>query len=118
MLKNLAQQQDLDVTIREMKNQEQLPNHYKVLNGILFRLVRQDWKIVLTNEMLQKLIQPAHESLAYAAALKCYLSLREDFTINNVSKNKEGGEEVLRVSNGERAEFTHIRRNAEHPEGK
>ena len=76
MLINSAQQQSLDVTIREMKDREQLPDHYKVLHGILFKLVRQDWKIVLTNEMLQKLIRPAHESLAHAAALKCYLSMR------------------------------------------
>ena len=66
----------VDVTIREMHDREQLLDHYKVLNGILFKLVRQDWKIVLTNKMLHKLIRPAHESFAHAAALKCYLSLR------------------------------------------
>ena len=38
----------------------------------------------MTNEMLFKLIKPTHESLAHASALKCYLSLREDFTINNM----------------------------------
>ena len=84
MLKDLAQQQNLDVTLREMKEREQLPDHYKVHNGVLFKLIKQDWKIVLTNKMLHKLIRPAHESLAHAAALKCYLSLREDFTINNM----------------------------------
>ena len=46
--------------------------------------MRQDWKVVLTNDMLHKLIRPTHKSLAHAAALKCYLSLREDFTINNM----------------------------------
>ena len=34
--------------------------------------------------MLFKLITPTHASLAHASALKCYLSLREDFTINNM----------------------------------
>ena len=84
MLKNLAQQQDLNDATREFKLRDHLPDHYKVQNGVLYKLMRQDWKVVLTNDMLHKLIRPTHESLAHAAALKCYLSLREDFTINNM----------------------------------
>ena len=72
ILKNLPQQQDLDEATREFKLRDHLPDHYKVQNGVLYKLMRQDWKVVLTNDMLHKLIRPTHESLAHAAALKCY----------------------------------------------
>ena len=84
MLQNLAEEQDQDLTLQNLKRQSHLPAQYKLYNNILFKLIRHDWKIVLTNEMLFKLITPTHESLAHASALKCYLSLREDFTINNM----------------------------------
>lgn len=34
--------------------------------------------------MLQQLIMPCHRSLAHASPLKCYLTMKEAFTINNM----------------------------------
>ena len=53
-------------------------------NNILFKLIRHDCKVVLTNEMLFKLITPTQESLAHGSELICYLSLSVDFSINNM----------------------------------
>ena len=90
MLQNLAEEQDQDLILGNLKRQSHLSAQCKLYNNILFKLIRHDWKIVLTNKMLFKMITPTHESLAHASALKCYLSLREDFTINNMFRKIKG----------------------------
>ena len=55
MLQNLAEEQEQDITIRNKKSQDQLPVRYEIHNNILFKLVKQDWKVVLSSDMLLKL---------------------------------------------------------------
>ena len=55
-----------------MKNNP-LPINYCVKDGILFKLINYDWKVVLSHDMLQQLIMPCHHSLAHASPLKLSL---------------------------------------------
>ena len=72
-----------EVILWKLKRQSHVPAQYKLCNNIIIKLISYDLKIVLSNEMLFLMITATHESLAHASALKCYLSLQEDFTINN-----------------------------------
>ena len=110
MLQNLVEEQEQNINIRNKKSQEQLPIQYETHNT-LFKLVNQDWKVVLSNKMLHKLIKPVHESLPHASALKCYLCLREDFTINNMfSKIKNELKSVMSVRPQNSQIFTYMLR--------
>lgn len=83
LLRNLAREQDKDQRLQNMKNNP-LPINYCVKDGILFKLINYDWKVVLSHDMLQQLIMPCHRSLAHASPLKCYLTMKEAFTCNNM----------------------------------
>ena len=71
MLQSLASEQNKDVTLSNLKNQSQLPAQYKIHNNILFKLIKHDWKVVVSNEMLHKLIKPTYESLALSLIHIC-----------------------------------------------
>lgn len=81
LLRNIAKYQDEDIFIRMVKLQQPLPHEYCIRNDILFKLIQHDWKVVLSDDMLHRLIIPCHQSLAHASAYKCSLTLKEDFYI-------------------------------------
>ena len=83
LLNNLASEQNEDPQISHLKLST-LSSRYTIKNTILYKLVNDDWKILLSPEMLKTLTRPCHQSLAHASALKCHLALREDSILNNM----------------------------------
>lgn len=84
LLQNISTSQEEDPRILQIKQQQPLNNNYTVHNNILFKLIKQEWKVVLSQNMLDQLIIPCHESLAHASARRCNLTLQEDFYIRNM----------------------------------
>lgn len=84
ILRDLATEQNKDEKIRQLKMKQPLENKYTINDDVLFKLVNHEWKVMLSPAMLQTLIVPCHESLGHASSLKCYLSLKEDFIVNNM----------------------------------
>lgn len=83
-----------------------LPGQYKIYNNVLFKLIKQDWKIVLSSEILEKLFTPAYESLSHASPLKCYKVQNRDFTINNMFWKIKG--KLLQQLNCKVTKFAYI----------
>ena len=88
MLRNLAAHQGLDPGIRRIKENLLVKENprYQIKNDILYKLMKGEWKIVLSHEMLVTLGWACHQTMAHASSRKCCLALQEDFIANNMHR--------------------------------
>lgn len=80
MLKDITDWQFRDIRIRRIKEKITVLENpqYCILNNVVYKLYRGQWKILLPEAALENLAWACHHSLAHASPLKCTQVVQED----------------------------------------
>lgn len=70
----------------ESPNSEKVRGTYKIYNGILYQKLKDNWRIIVPESIINRLIWECHEYYLHCGAQTCYSMLAETFIFKNMNR--------------------------------